>query len=89
MMNGISADYVEYVDDDPKENGAMKKIQIWPRTQQPIIWLNTISIILFHIIAVISFFLTIHKMKILTVLWSKFTIFKDQRHKSKRFINLA
>ncbi|XKL62350.1 hypothetical protein PGB90_002183 [Kerria lacca] len=38
-------------------------------TTPSIIWINAISISLFHIISVISFFLTIYKMKFLTILW--------------------
>ncbi|XP_065212588.1 acyl-CoA Delta-9 desaturase-like [Planococcus citri] len=38
-------------------------------TQQPIIWLNTISIILFHIVSIISFFICVRQVYYLTIIW--------------------
>lgn len=39
---------------------------------QPIIWSNVIAISLLHILFPISFFLTITKMKFLTIAWSTY-----------------
>lgn len=40
-------------------------------TQQPIIWVNAISIILFHIVSISSFFIFVSQVKFLTIIWGK------------------
>lgn len=43
--------------------------------QRQIIWRNAIAISLFHVVTVVAFFLTFHKMKFWTMTWSKRTHF--------------
>ena len=54
-------------DSEKKENTLSTKF-----TQQPIIWLNTISIILFHVVSIVSFFVCIHRVKFLTIIWGEY-----------------
>lgn len=58
-------------DDYSEQNLAAEKPENKIKSRQEIIWVNTIAISLFHIIATISFFFIVFKMKILTFIWSK------------------
>lgn len=68
--------YDEYISEDrktedfkykPKKSFSISTLF----TQQPIIWLNTISIILFHVVSAVAFLTCAWKVKFLTIIWGK------------------
>lgn len=58
-------------DDCTAQNEGIQKVDKGTESGQEIIWINAITIILFHIVALIALLYTSFKMKLLTALWSE------------------